>query len=197
MSTNMSAPPELIERLERVQMRALVAGVIGLAAGFAAWAVWPVHFFPAYLVGFLYWLGISLGCVGLIMLHHLVGGSWGLVIRRPLESGAMNVLPLAVLFVPIAFGISSLYPWARGGSADHAAVGEHTLYLSESFFLIRAAIYFVIWIAMGLTVNGLSNRQDATTNARAQPLAPGNRGARDRAAVPGGDVFGDRLGDGP
>ena len=63
------------------------------------------HFFPAYLVGFLYWLGISLGCIGLTMLHHLVGGSWGLVIRRPLESGAMNVLPLALLFVPIAFGV--------------------------------------------------------------------------------------------
>jgi hypothetical protein len=165
MSTNMSATPELIERLERVQMRALIAGVVGLAAGFGAWAIWPVHFFPAYLVGFLYWLGISLGCLGLTMLHHLVGGSWGLVIRRPLESGAMNVLPLAVLFVPIAFGISSLYPWARGGAGDHAAIGEHTLYLSESFYLIRAGIYFVIWIAMGLIVNGLSNRQDATTNA--------------------------------
>ena len=66
----------------------------------AAWAVWPAHFFPSYLVGYLFWLGISLGCVGLTMLHHLVGGSWGLVIRRPLESGAMNVLPLALLFLP-------------------------------------------------------------------------------------------------
>ena len=90
----------------------------------AAWAVWPAHFFPAYLVGFLYWLGISLGCMGLTMLHHLVGGSWGLVIRRPLESGAMNVLPLALLFVPIAFGVHSLYPWARAASAGHEAVAR-------------------------------------------------------------------------
>ena len=83
----------------------------------AAWVVWPAHFFPAYLVGFLFWLGISLGCIGLTMLHHLVGGSWGLVIRRPLEAGAMNVLPLALLFVPIALGMQSLYPWARAASA--------------------------------------------------------------------------------
>jgi hypothetical protein len=165
MSTGMTAEPELIERLSRLQVRALIVGVVGLAVGFAAWAVWPVHFFPAYLVGFLYWLGISLGCIGLTMLHHLVGGSWGLVIRRPLESGAMNVLPLAVLFVPIALGMESLYPWARGGSGGHEAGGEHSVYLSQSFFLIRAGIYFAIWIVMGLGINALSNRQDATTNA--------------------------------
>src|ERR1700678_507323 len=134
MSTNMIADPALIERLDRLQMRALMVGAGGLVLGLAAWAVWPVHFFPAYLVGFLYWLGISLGCVGWTLLHHLVGGSWGLVIRRPLESGAMNVLPLAILFVPIAFGVHSLYPWAQGGSAGHEGVGEHSLYLTESFF---------------------------------------------------------------
>jgi hypothetical protein len=164
MSTNMTAGPELTEQLERVQIRALIVAALGLVAGVAAWAFWPDHFFPSYLVGFLFWLGISLGCLGLTMLHHLVGGSWGLVIRRPLEAGAMNVLPLAVLFVPIAFGLSSLYPWARAATAGHESVVEHSSYLSESFFLIRAALYFAIWIAMGAIVNGLSNRQDSTTD---------------------------------
>ena len=69
---------------------------------------------PAYLVGYLFWLGIALGCIGLTMLHHLIGGSWGLVIRRPLEAGALTVMPLALLFVPIAFGVQALYPWAAG-----------------------------------------------------------------------------------
>ena len=98
------------------------------------------------------------------MLHHLTGGSWGLVIRRPLKSGAMNVLPLAFLFLPIALGVHSLYPWAHGDSAGHAEVGEHSLYLTEPFFLIRAGVYFVIWIAMALVINGLSNRQDAKSD---------------------------------
>ena len=60
----------------------------------------------------------------------------------------------------MAFGVPSLYPWARRGSAGHEAVVEHSPYLNESFFLIRAGIYFVIWIAMALDLNGLSNRQD-------------------------------------
>ncbi len=91
--------------------------------------------------------------MGLTMLHHLVGGSWGLVIRRPLESGAMNVLPLALLFLPIALGVHSLYPWARTASSGHEAGLGHSPYLNESFFLIRAGLYFVIWIAMALVIN--------------------------------------------
>ncbi len=164
MSADMTADPRLKERLEQVQVRALIVGSVGLVAGVAAWAIWPVHFYPSYLVGFLYWLGISLGCLGLTMLHHLVGGSWGLVIRRPLESGAMNVLPLALLFVPIAFGLHSLYPWARTASAGHEAGLEHSPYLNASFFLIRAGLYFVIWIAMAAIINWLSNRQDSTSD---------------------------------
>ena len=164
MSTDMTADLPLKERLDQMQIRALIVGAVGLVAGVAAWAVWPVHFFPSYLVGFLYWLGISLGCVGLTMLHHLVGGSWGLVIRRPLETGAMNVLPLALLFVPIALGVHSLYPWARTASAGHEADLEHGSYLNEPFFLIRAGVYFVLWIAMALTINRLSDRQDSTSD---------------------------------
>ena len=51
----------------------------------SAWAlslvgglIWPATVLPAYLVAFLFWIGISLGCIGLTFLHHLVGGSWGL-----------------------------------------------------------------------------------------------------------------------
>jgi hypothetical protein len=165
MSTSMTAEPPLVERLAQLQMRSLIVGVVGLAAGLAAWAIWPVHFFPAYLTGFMYWIGVSLGCLGLTLLHHLVGGSWGLVIRRPLESGAMNVLLMIVLFVPLAFGLETLYPWARAGGNAHDVTGGHTVFLSQFYFLVRVCIYFGIWIVMGLAVNLLSNMQDRTTNA--------------------------------
>jgi hypothetical protein len=74
------------------------------------------------------------------------------------------VLLLAVLFVPLAFGVHSLYPWARAGSTAHESGIEHSAYLTESFFLIRACLYFVVWIAMALILNGLSNRQDANSD---------------------------------
>ena len=80
--------------------RALLIGGVGLALCLAGGLIWPGRFFASYLVAFLYWIGITLGCIGLTMLHHLVGGQWGLPIRRPMEAGASTVLPLAVLFLP-------------------------------------------------------------------------------------------------
>ena len=65
---------------------------------------------PSYLVAYVFWVGIALGCLGLTMLHHLVGGSWGMVVRRPMESGGMTLLPLAVLFLPLALGLPRSIP---------------------------------------------------------------------------------------
>ena len=97
------------------------------------------------------------------MLHHLVGGSWGLVIRRPLEAGAATVPVLAVLFLPIAFGISTLYPWAQAGSAEITSAAVRTAYLNEPSFLLRAAGYFVAWTALAYLLVAWSGRQDSTT----------------------------------
>ena len=126
---------ELRLRLDRIQTRALVAGLRRARwSRLAAWLLWPAHFFPAYLVGYVFWVGIALGCLGLTMLHHLVGGSWGLVIRRPLEAGAMTLLPLALL-VPAdrPWSVASLYPWARPDAVGHER-GLHTSpYLKSRF----------------------------------------------------------------
>ena len=43
------------------------------------------------------------------MLHHLTGGWWGLPIRRILEAGSRTIRLMAVLFIPILFGMSKLY----------------------------------------------------------------------------------------
>ena len=88
----MMCEQELRLRLDALQIaRSGQWAASGLALCLAAWVFWPGHFFAPYLVGYLFWLGIALGSIGLTMLHHLVGGSWGLVIRRPLEAGAATV----------------------------------------------------------------------------------------------------------
>jgi hypothetical protein len=123
--------------------------------------VWPEHFAASYLVAFLFWVGLALGCVGFIMLHHLVGGEWGLPIRRPMEAGAMTLIPLAVLFLPAIFNLGALYPWARS-SVSH--IGEElnyrSWYLNGSFFVLRAAFYFCIWIGLATLLYRGSRAQD-------------------------------------
>ena len=98
----------------------LIAAV--LCAGGAL--VFPPSFFRAYLSATIFWLGIPVGCLALLMLHHLVGGRWGFMIQRVLEA-AIQTLPLmALLFIPLFFGLSDLYPWARTEvvANDHAMI---------------------------------------------------------------------------
>ena len=100
-------------RWDLMQKRSLAVGLIAavLCAGGAL--VFPPSFFRAYLSATIFWLGIPVGCLALLMLHHLVGGRWGFMIQRVLEA-AIQTLPLmALLFIPLFFGLSDLYPWAR------------------------------------------------------------------------------------
>ena len=107
--SDLMAPPVA----QTMQQRSLVIGVIGAIASVAGAFLAPDSFYSAYLTGFMFWLGLSLGCMAILMLYHLVGGAWGTVIRRILESGMMTLPLMFVLFIPILLNLPKLYFWAR------------------------------------------------------------------------------------
>src|ERR1041384_1330705 len=128
------------------QRRALIAGIVLLVALLASALLDRWHMFQAYLIGWTFWTGISVGSIALLMLQHLTGGGWGLVIRRSLEA-ATRVLPLmVVLFVPVVIGAHSIYhEWTDPAEvAKHPAVQFKAGYLNVPFFTVRAAVYFAI-----------------------------------------------------
>ncbi len=154
-------------RLERLQRRAAVVGAILLAACLAAGVSNPAQFFQSYLEAYLFWLGIGLGCLAIVMIHHLTGGRWGLPVRRLLEAGSRTLPLLAVLFLPVLFGMRMLYAWARPAEvAADPALQAKALYLNVPGFWIRAAIYFAIWLAMAYCLNKWSRQQDAADDGR-------------------------------
>ena len=119
------------------------------------------QFFQSYLIGYIYWLCISLGCLSLLMLHHLVSGRWGFVIRRLLESGARTLPLMVVLAVPIIFGMHSLYEWTHADVvAKDPILTFKSSYLNESGFYFRAVIYFAIWLVLTFLLTGWSRTQD-------------------------------------
>jgi hypothetical protein len=119
------------------------------------------QFFRSYLLGYVWWTGITLGCLAVLMMQHLAGGLWGFVIRRPLEA-AVRVFPLlAVLFVPLVFGIPSLYLWDHREIVLHDPTLQHQAqYLRAPWWIVRAAIYFVSWTVMAYFLNRWSAEQD-------------------------------------
>lgn len=147
--------------LERVQRWGLPAGLALLAVCSATGFLRPDEFFRSCLVGFLFWSGLSLGSLVFLMIHHLSGGQWGAVIRRPLEAAARN-LPLTLLyFLPVALGMKRLFPWARPEvMASDPLLQEKALYLNVPFFLARAALYWAVWLVLVRIVLRWSRRQD-------------------------------------
>ncbi|MGH7790084.1 MAG: hypothetical protein ACRERC_24665 [Candidatus Binatia bacterium] len=149
--------------LHRGQRAMLGAGVLALLATGAGGLVDHVQFFRSYLVAYMFWAGIALGSLALVALNHISGGRWGVVIRRICEA-AMRTLPLlALLFVPIVFGLTDLYEWARPEVVAHDPLLQHkAAYLNVPFFLIRVVIYFAVWIVVAHYLMRWSLEQDRT-----------------------------------
>jgi hypothetical protein len=148
-----------------MQKRWLAVGLIAavLCAGGAL--IFPPAFFRAYLSAYIFWIGIPVGCLALLMLHHLVGGRWGFMIQRVLEA-AIQTLPLmALLFIPLVFGLSDLYPWARTEVAvADPLLQQKAAYLNIPFFVARAVAYFAVWIVLGRLLVTWSLQQDQSAN---------------------------------
>ena len=153
------AVPSGIFRLERSGLT--VGGLFALAL-FAGFFLDRDQFFRSYLFGWLFWVGIAVGSLGLAMLNHLTGGLWGLVPRRFHEAAARTIPAMAVLFLPVLLGVPSLYTWARPEivAADEL-LRRKALYLNVPFFAARAVAYFAIWTLLAFAVSRLSRRQDA------------------------------------
>ncbi len=154
--SDLMAPPVA----QTIQQRSLVIGAIAAIASVAGAFLAPDSFYSAYLTGFMFWLGLSLGCMAILMLHHLVGGAWSIVIRRILESGMMTLPLMAVLFLPILFNLPKLYFWARPGLTDPKLVEIHHSYLNFNGILVRYLVYFAIWFGMAYFLNRWSTEQD-------------------------------------
>ena len=150
--------------------RALVAGGVGLAACAIGYVVDASQFFRAWLIAYELFLGITLGSMAMVMIQHLSGGAWG-IFRRIFEASSRTIPLLAVLSLPILFGMQQLYPWSHADLVQH----DHVLqakapYLNPSFFTIRFILYFVCWSALSMVLNRLSLRQDSGDVAVNMPI---------------------------
>jgi len=118
------------------------------------------QFLFSWLVAYLFFLSLALGAAYFVLIQYVTQAGWSIVLRRTAET-IMGTLPLfAVLFIPILLGLSALYPWTTPG--DDALLRAKAPYLNVPFFVIRAAIYFGVWSAIGLTWSRASHRQDTT-----------------------------------
>lgn len=153
-------------QLDRIQSRLMFSGLAVLGVGAAFAFVDRQQVLRSYLLGYLFWLGIAIGSLAVLMLHHMAGGNWGFVIRRVLESATRTLPLLALLILPLLFGVSDLYIWARPEEVRADELLAHkSAYLNVPFFLIRTVVYFAVWYLLIWLLNRFSRAQDETGDA--------------------------------
>lgn len=148
----------LYQRMNAVQWGALFLAALGLVLSVVLALTDLDHFFHIYLTAFLVCLEIAVGCLGLWMVGNLVGGKWSYTINRFASAGARTIPLFAAGFLLLLFGLNQIYPWVEEG----VVTGNRGLYLSVGFFIIRAIIYFAIWIALAYTLHEWSVQHDRT-----------------------------------
>jgi hypothetical protein len=147
----------LAMRLARLRRAALGVGVVCAAACAIEAFSRPASFFPGYLAGWMVWWGVSSGALAIVMIHNLSGGAWGQAIRRTLDAASVLMPLVAVLFVPVFFGLPVLYRWARPEEVEASPLLQHKApYLSEQAFTLRAIVYFVLWSLLAIVVSRLA-----------------------------------------
>ncbi|MBI4444941.1 MAG: hypothetical protein HY645_03450 [Acidobacteria bacterium] len=147
-------------KLDRFQRQAFLAGTLALLISLVGALFNREHFFQSYLVAYLFWVGLALGSLAVLMLHHLVAGSWGFVIQRFLEAASRTLPLMILLFLPLLLGLHELYPWTHQEELQNPVLQHKTAYLNVPFFIARAFIYFFAWLTFAHFFNRWSWRQD-------------------------------------
>jgi hypothetical protein len=181
---------DLRARINRFQLAALFIGLAGLGVSVVGWFFNHTQFFFSYLFAVVFWLGLSLGCFAVTMIHHLTGGRWGYPTRRFLEAGFMTLPVMLLLFIPVFFGLQQLYPWARPeielrsrsqeqmlsspSPPQEERAGERRPFRTQSdlhvyqngwAFIARQIFFLLVWIWLASRLRKWSLAQDQTQDA--------------------------------
>jgi hypothetical protein len=152
-----TAPPIV----DVVRKRSFVIGIVATLLTIVSVFVSPDHFFRAYLMSYMLWLGVTLGCLAILMLQYLSGGTWGLIIRRQLQAASKNIPLMLAMFIPLMFGLQRLYPWADVNRVASDEILRHRLPVYDiKWWVIRVILYFVAWWVLGAGITRLSELRD-------------------------------------
>lgn len=167
VETHPAAPAAVADapaaNLDGMQRTALLVGAAGLLVGVIGAFLAPEQFFRSYLLAYTWVISITLGSLGVTLLHNVVGGRWGAVIKQFLESGIRTLPLMALLVLPLLLGIPYLYEWSHADAVEHDPLLRHKApFLNVPFWVLRLVLYFAVWFGLAFL---LSRRRVGETRA--------------------------------
>ena len=128
---------------------ALCVGGAGLAGAAAGWILTPAAFPHAWLAAVAAWIEWPIGCMGLLLIHALTGGSWGYATRTQLVAGMSTLLLLPLALIPLMAVAPRLYSWSRPDVATHLA---NSFYLNPPAAIARTIFYLIVWFGLAWSI---------------------------------------------
>ncbi|MFL6374168.1 MAG: hypothetical protein ACJ73D_05840 [Pyrinomonadaceae bacterium] len=159
------------DMVNRWRLPALGIGGVGLLL----WAIGvymdPEQGLRSWLLGFIFWGGIAIGSLGMLMLQYLTGGAWGVVIRRALEAASRTMLLLILFFIPIAVGVyyGKIYEWTHLPPTDPVMI-QRGLFMTPVMWILRGFIFLIVFWVMARALGRWSDLQDATNTVEESRL---------------------------
>lgn len=145
----MTAAPSITAPLRRAHHVALAAAVAALALAAFGWWTQPQAFFQSWLLAFLLWSGLAVGCLSVLMVGHLTSEPWLAPIRAELEAGALALPLLALLGLPLLAGLEELYRWPE---AEGPMAPVRSAWLDRGSIALRSAVYLAVWSGLAWVV---------------------------------------------
>ncbi|MBT8399641.1 MAG: hypothetical protein KJO98_04130 [Rhodothermia bacterium] len=148
-------------------------GVALLVVSGVGWATNAKQFYFSYLVGWAFCLSLALGSLFFVLIHHLTKAKWSIVVRRIPEALIWSFPLLAILTIPILFGMHDLFHWTHHEIYDPASPQYDPIlagkqgYLNTTFFIIRLVVYFTAWTFIAHRLYTVSLRQDVDDDVSA------------------------------
>lgn len=125
------------------------AGAVGAVALVAGAAASPDAVLRALHPAALFWTGLSVGALPVLLTGHLTGGAWADA-TGGLTRAVAGILPVGLVawLLLLLVGMPALFPWTRPVADLPEVVRHKTLYLNIPFFAIRSLVVFAAWAAL-------------------------------------------------
>lgn len=157
---------DYIQRIGALRVKALAVGVIGLAVTLAGLVRGVEGLFQPLIVAYMFWFALGVGCLAVVMLHHLCGGAWSFMIQRICEAGSRTLPHFAVLGAVVFLGSvfsGTVYPWTDVEyMAAHHAAQLKAGFLNPTVFTGAYVVCFALWLGLMYVYNNWSKRLDET-----------------------------------
>ncbi len=155
----MTIPSYFSNDVRRCLNGLMVGGGVVLACG-AVYA--PDRVWANLLLAAFYLLTVALGGAVFVALTYVTGAGWHVAFRRVPEAMARLLPAAGIAMLLVLAARMSAYGWPHAGEHHPETFWFKELWLTPTFWMVRAVVYVALWILLAGRLVARSQKQDVS-----------------------------------